>query len=115
AGDTSTWQYRGRFLAARDQSLTVECRVSPLQQDGAYLGDVMEITSVEGGTEGGNAVRSALDVQAAWYTELFEHISEAIYCLDARGAIITANGAAKRLFGRTLEELRRTHRREIIA
>lgn len=110
AGDLTSWRYRGRFMTRAGQVVRAEVRTTPLMDGDRFLGDLVECIEVGERL----SVRDALDEQAAVYANLFEHINEAIYSLDSRGRIATANSAAERLFGRSLAELQSTPRREVL-
>lgn len=85
-------------------------RLLPLVVGGEAVGDLLECVEVGDSLD----LREALDDQAATYQLLFEQISEAVYSIDSRGRMDSANRSAERLFGRTLQELRRTPVTEVL-
>lgn len=110
AGDASAWRGRIRFMTRAGRVVRADVRIAPLPLEDGTTGDLVECL----GTGERAELSQMLDEQASQYADLFDQISEAIYSLDGRGAMLTANHAAERLFGRTLEELQRTPMSEVL-
>ncbi|MCK9486493.1 MAG: diguanylate cyclase [Dehalococcoidia bacterium] len=113
-GDAAAWTHSARFMTRAGRVVRASVRTSPLRLDATAdgeAGDLVECIAVGGALD----MREALDEQARQYATLFNHIAEAVYSLDSRGTVVTANPAAERLFGRTLAEMQVTHEREVLS
>lgn len=100
--------FSGRIWTANKRIVRVSCRSTPVVDDGRVMGDLVtcEPSEVSPG--------DALERQGEQYLALFERISDAVYILDDRGIVSWMNRSAERLFGRTLDVMRNTPRREIL-
>ena len=103
-------RYRLRFMTRTGGVVRADVRTTVVTLEDGMEADLVECLGVEGGA----SLRDALEDQAAQYANLFDQIAEAIYSLEGNGQIATANAAAERLFGRSLEEMKRTPSREIL-
>ena len=79
----------------------VEVSTAPLREGEKIIGTVASLRDVT--TE--RRARDAMTQSEARYRHLVESASDAIYTLDARGAITSANEATCKLSGRSREEL----------
>ncbi|MEX2032844.1 MAG: PAS domain S-box protein, partial [Dehalococcoidia bacterium] len=109
-GNREPQTLRVRLMTRTGSVVRTQSRLAPLVVGERVVGHLLECLNVGEELE----LREELDNQAAVYRSLFEQISEAIYSLDARGRLDSANGAAELLFGRTKEELKRTPLRAIV-
>jgi diguanylate cyclase (GGDEF)-like protein/PAS domain S-box-containing protein len=109
-GDRDPKILRVRLMTRTGSVVRTRSRLAPLVVGDRLVGHFLECLDVGEQLD----LRDALDKQAADYRSLFEQISEAIYSLDARGNLEAANHAAERLFGRDMEELKRTPLRAIV-
>ncbi len=100
--------YDGRIWTANKRVVRVHCRSTPVTQDGRVVGDIVTCEPSE------SSPSAALDRQAEQYMSLFTRISDAVYILDDKGLASWMNAAAVRLFGRSVEVMRSTPRREIL-
>jgi len=100
--------YEGRIWTVNKRIVRVHCRSTPVLQRNRVVGDIVTCELSE------TSLGDALDRQAEQYMSLFTRISDAVYILDDKGIVSWMNAAAVRLFGRTVEVMRQTPRREIL-
>ncbi len=107
-GNAEVETYDGRVWTANKRVIRVACRSTAVVSDGEVVGDVVTCDPSEA------SLGDDLDRQAEQYLSLFTRISDAVYVLDDRGLVSWMNPSAVRLFGRTVEVMRRTPRNEIL-
>lgn len=107
-GSREAETYAVRIWTANKRILRVNCRSTPVLDGDRVVGDVVSCAIND------PRLGDALDRQTEQYLELFKRISDAVYVLGNAGGIEWMNRAAERLFGRTLEVIRRTPRNEVL-
>lgn len=108
-GDRDPETFEARLWTANKRVVHVRGNSAPIVEGDRVTGDVVWYSLVE------SELGEALERQSEQYLALFERISDAVYVLDGKGLPSWMNRAAERLFGRTVEVMRKTPRREILS